>query len=259
MRFIHKDLTDRAIPVSLRYPRAENFEDGKVDRKANTTHDKRKELVAKGKFDDAFVDRYKQDDVRDALERLYHYKCAYCEFTMEQYHVEHYRPKNTYYWLAFSWDNLLLCCPKCNEFKGKAFEVQGSKVSIKNDDDLPENINQLASIYDAIEYPLLIHPEITDVQGLIEFDQSAKPRSEDPRVAHTIILCRLDRAWLNDERKKIWDELVKVLEIVKGYSQPDEKQIAWETIKARFLRDALDPEKTFTAYRRFLLSKLNWK
>lgn len=57
-----------------------------------------------------------------------HYKCCYCERKLlESYNdVEHFRPKARadrspgsthtygYWWLAFSWENLLFACPTCN-------------------------------------------------------------------------------------------------------------------------------------------------
>lgn len=69
--------------------------------------------------------RYKEDDVKHALERLFHGKCAYCESFYQQTQpvdVEHYRPKGKvqgtdhggYWWLAADWLNLLPSCIDCN-------------------------------------------------------------------------------------------------------------------------------------------------
>lgn len=70
---------------------------------------------------------YKSDDVRHALEALFHGKCAYCEARYEisgPVDVEHFRPKKGvmgdssghrgYWWLAAAWDNLLPSCLDCN-------------------------------------------------------------------------------------------------------------------------------------------------
>lgn len=70
--------------------------------------------------------RYALDDVKEALKRIFHQKCAYCEGTTEKgaFNVEHYRPKGAiegcpdhpgYWWLAHSWTNLLPSCPACNQ------------------------------------------------------------------------------------------------------------------------------------------------
>lgn len=73
--------------------------------------------------------RYKEDDVKDALERLFRGKCAYCESRFGHIapeDIEHWRPKGgvvladgtvrkrAYYWLAATWTNLLPSCIDCN-------------------------------------------------------------------------------------------------------------------------------------------------
>ena len=69
--------------------------------------------------------RYKESDVKAALEALFHGKCAYCETFYQDTQpvdVEHYRPKGAvqgtehsgYWWLASDWDNLLPSCIDCN-------------------------------------------------------------------------------------------------------------------------------------------------
>jgi uncharacterized protein (TIGR02646 family) len=74
---------------------------------------------------------YASKAVRDALNGCHHGKCCYCETRIQDpyadKHVEHWRPKLSsrqsrneasvwpgYYWLAYSWDNLLLSCAFCN-------------------------------------------------------------------------------------------------------------------------------------------------
>ncbi|ADL02219.1 HNH endonuclease [Brevundimonas subvibrioides] len=68
---------------------------------------------------------YKEDDVRHAMERLFHGKCAYCESRYDitaPVDIEHFRPKGEvegeihtgYWWLAADWENLLPSCIDCN-------------------------------------------------------------------------------------------------------------------------------------------------
>jgi uncharacterized protein (TIGR02646 family) len=74
---------------------------------------------------------YASKAVKDKLVASHHGKCCYCETKIEtpyaDLHVEHWRPKLSsrqgrkqksirpgYYWLAYSWDNLLLSCSFCN-------------------------------------------------------------------------------------------------------------------------------------------------
>ena len=66
--------------------------------------------------------RYKKDDVCEALEEMYNGLCCYCEgrigaVAFEE--IEHRRPKSLYPEYTFEWDNLHLACPRCNRAKGK--------------------------------------------------------------------------------------------------------------------------------------------
>lgn len=70
---------------------------------------------------------YADDEVRMALERLFHDKCAYCESKMTasaDWDVEHFRPHGRvaeredhpgYYWLGYTWENLYASCQHCNQ------------------------------------------------------------------------------------------------------------------------------------------------
>ncbi|MEA2099101.1 MAG: hypothetical protein U9P72_03130, partial [Campylobacterota bacterium] len=51
---------------------------------------------------------YKPQELKNRLYKIYNLKCVYCEDTLLNVpkHIEHYRPKDIYYWLAYSWDNL---------------------------------------------------------------------------------------------------------------------------------------------------------
>jgi uncharacterized protein (TIGR02646 family) len=74
---------------------------------------------------------YASKAVKAKLEDRHHGKCCYCETLIPKPyahpHVEHWRPKSSsrqvrgkkriwpgYYWLAYSWDNLLWSCFFCN-------------------------------------------------------------------------------------------------------------------------------------------------
>jgi len=73
------------------------------------------------------TDLYRDPNVKAALEKLFNYKCAYCEtpgFAGFSWSVEHFRPKGSvaedrshpgYYWLAYTWTNLYPSCVFCNQ------------------------------------------------------------------------------------------------------------------------------------------------
>lgn len=59
-------------------------------------------------------------------------KCAYCEAPTSVVafgDVDHYRPKNTYWWFAYCYDNYLAACQICNQrFKRDDFPIQNRKM-----------------------------------------------------------------------------------------------------------------------------------
>jgi len=158
-----------------------------------------KNIIASKYTDDKNL--YKVGSVQKKLNEIYHLKCAYCEQKLldAPKHIEHYRPKDTYYWLAYSWDNLLLCCGSCNSSKGKRFETTNPQVMYNNEEFI--NIHNLGNTYDLIEKPLIINPEKEDVLYRLIFDIEGKIDSLDPRVLHTINnACKLNRLELVQKR-----------------------------------------------------------
>ena len=90
--------------------------------------------------------RYKDDEVRNALKKLYHNKCAYCEGKVKpaqnQPNIDHYRPKDKiksvenhkgYYWLGYEWTNLLHTCTNCNIIKSNQFPLKDESKRISDD------------------------------------------------------------------------------------------------------------------------------
>lgn len=209
MRKIDKDYLD--IPTSLIPAYEDLFKHKVVDESAKKTHKVRLEIIKNGSYidEDRYNICYKKKDVKDKLSSIYHNKCAFCEQRIEQYHVEHYRPKKgcaSYYWLAFSWDNLLLACPKCNISKGVHFHILGTKVAFDETEENLRKINILSSSYDNEENPQMVNPEVTNPQEHISFSRDGSIYSDDKRFKYTIDKCQLDRTYLKDERRKIFDE-----------------------------------------------------
>lgn len=120
---INKNLAPTDVPRSIRFPHRDFFVPFSHLTIPINTNKKRLELIRAGSYidTDPFNSRYKGTDVKDSLIAIYKYKCAFCEQRVEQFHVEHYRPKSIYYWLAFSWDNLLCACHDCNQEKKLSF------------------------------------------------------------------------------------------------------------------------------------------
>ncbi len=92
-------------------------------------------LVAGEKLTSKDFSAYGKLAVRDALRKMFHGKCAYCESKIagtQDTDIEHYRPKKGvteadkagvdhggYWWLAMVWQNLVLSCQHCNQSRSK--------------------------------------------------------------------------------------------------------------------------------------------
>jgi uncharacterized protein (TIGR02646 family) len=105
--------------------------------------------------------KYRHAKVKEALVRMLHGKCAYCESKITHVvygHIEHYRPKSRFPDLTFEWMNLLLACGICNgsEYKGDRFPEAEDNGPLVNpcEDDPAEHFRfdydpatRLASVY----------------------------------------------------------------------------------------------------------------
>ncbi|MFR5659485.1 MAG: retron system putative HNH endonuclease [Butyricimonas faecihominis] len=255
---INKDIND--IPQSLVPAVVENFPNGRIPKPCRTTHTRRKELIDQGEYIDNknYNSRYKQSDIKEKLKVIYHGKCAFCEQKVEQLHVEHYRPKGIYYWLAYSWDNLILACPTCNEHKGVNFELNGTRCSFDNNEENLRNINNLSSGYNISEQPKMVNPEISDPTGHITFSKDGKIDSLDSNFKYTINTCRLDRKYLNDERRKLLDTFKNEIraELVGSINEQEQRQVI-EVLVRRFIRVSNDLSNEYIAFRKYSILN-NW-
>lgn len=256
---IDKDLT--AIPQSLK-----TDEESISKPPARTTHARRLEVIVQGRYPDSqkstnYDKRYKYDDIKTRLVSLYHNKCAFCESKLESMHVEHFRPKRGgYYWMAFSWDNLLLSCPTCNTYKSDDFFLseRGVRAVFTNTDDVIQRINTLSSVYDATEKPLMISPETVTAEELasITFSQDGSMSSENVRMQHTIESCKLSRQALCEIRKCIWDRLRNHISIAAAeFGVGSERFHDAVTIAVKAFRsESQDVKSDYIAFRKYVLS-----
>jgi uncharacterized protein (TIGR02646 family) len=235
---INKDLSQ--VPASLN---------------SDKTQQRRQELVNNQGFinKDVYNSRYKMADIKEKLEEIYQHKCAFCEKKIEEFDVEHFRPKSIYYWLAYSWDNLLMACGTCNTHKNNHFETLQNRVSLNPSDLANNKIHQLAHIYDDIEQNSFIHPELEDIEHLLIFEKNGEISSNDNRVNYTIEKCEINRDYLVQERKTIWDKVWKRLQDRLAQFQKGDKD-AMAKIKDLieiFKEDAENSKSEYLAFRRY--------
>ena len=252
MRKIEKDLL--VVPQSL-YDNS--------TRNGKKTNRKRKILMCStSRYKKAYDECYKWNDIQNELSHIYHNKCVYCEEKITRVNatnlsgkeevshtVEHYRPKSKYGWLAFSWDNLLWCCKKCTDIKDDKFDINNVKVNYSPSFD--SKIHCSTKLYNRLERPKMIHPELEDVMNKLIFDTKGNISSHDDRVQYTIKCCELDRTYLNGKRKKIYDRFFKKLE--DAIAQNNQELI--NSILLKFKEDSENMDNEFIAFRIWVL---NW-
>ena len=215
--------------------------------------------------------RYKSNSILKELKIIYHLKCAYCEKKLldSPKHIEHYRPKSVYYWLAYSWDNLLLCCTSCNSSKSIKFKIKNKQA--KYDNQKFEDIHNLRDVYDKIEEPFLINPEKDDVFNEVRYDINAKISSyNNSRLKYTIEdSCKLNRKELQQKRLIIITDFIFSFEgyfliFIKNRNRNRNKNIEIEIeIETEIFKPTIDlfVEKCniteeFYSFRKFIIENI---
>jgi uncharacterized protein (TIGR02646 family) len=184
----------------------------------------------RGKPKKPIFEAYKSDLVKQALNKLFRLKCAYCESLYQHsvpMDVEHYRPKSGYldqngmlvkpgyYWLAADWDNLFPSCVDCNrerfQIRGKAGEQVRAKSGKGNKFPLArDSIRATKPDEHFQEKPLLLSPSDDSPENHLCFTDdgmvlpSVGPiETQLPKGETTIEVCGLDREHLVSARKAI--------------------------------------------------------
>ncbi|PTP68688.1 retron system putative HNH endonuclease [Vibrio splendidus] len=218
LRYVNRSEVKRPSSLDFDEPNSKAY----IELKKNFLRDKKFEC-------------YKDDSIKDALNKLFHGKCAYCEsiYTSTQpVDIEHFRPKGTtsgYWWLAAVWENLLPSCIDCNRRRYQKLhcyqsEVVNNKLSGKHD--LFPVITQKAvappkgfkisntSILATVsqEAPLLIDPTIDKIDDWFTYTKEGVISPSDKitnnpnllkRVDETIKIIGLNRTSLVSSRKEV--------------------------------------------------------
>jgi hypothetical protein len=119
-------------------------------------------------------------------------------------------------------------------------------------------IHSLSATYDNLEEPLLVNPETLDpsIFDQLVFDKNGQISSSDKRLSKTVSICHLCRPYLNERRKKIWDDLEKEIRYAVLTEQTKEGLAgAFNTILTTFKAKMNDPEKPYIAFRKYILRK----
>lgn len=186
---------------------------------------------------------------KPALVRAQGAKCCYCEQQVEGKYddVEHFRPKagagrgpgfptTGYWWLAWSWTNLLLACKSCNsEFKRTQFPLAPGSIVLVPPQQPPGG-----------ELPLLLDPATEDPIDHIQFRPAERgrwrptARGGSGRGDATIRVLGLDRGSLLDFYKRHVNDRVRpevdAVRAAMAAGDPRTVQARWSLARRRLLR-----------------------
>lgn len=202
-----------------------------------------------------FGDRHKF--TRSTLRERQYGKCCYCDkFAEAKYStVEHVRPKaearrsdgrpkSGYWWLAWTWENLLFCCQQCNGNKGTWYPLRG-------DDQAPRYGRPLTAYSNppGHEKPILLDPTLDDGIEHIEFRPVAgrwvpQAREGSIRGYETIKQVQLDRADLLELYTSVAaglsDSIARIREAMESAGRPPSTLVRarWREVMRRQLRPA---------------------
>jgi uncharacterized protein (TIGR02646 family) len=163
------------------------------------------------------MNKYRHTKIREALVRLFHGKCAYCEshITHVDYgHIEHYRPKSGpqgHPNLCFAWENLLLACGICNggEFKADHFPEQADGGPIihpcEDDPSLHFNFQFDISLGLASVYGTTTRGRTTE--GLLGLNRPDLRHYRSQQIKKLAVLKQFAES--NDEAKRLFDEAIR--------------------------------------------------
>jgi hypothetical protein len=194
---------------------------------------------------------YKDIEVKKALEKLFHGKCAYCEgqpTSQGPWDVEHYRPKGRvkenenhpgYYWLAYTWENLLPSCAYCNQGRTDqpTFDDPTPLPAAGKVDQFPLlNETHRANTPDDpldIEEPLLLNPCVDqDCENHFRYDIQGHILPANPnnhRAKKTIEICHLKRRRLRMDRAKQIEKVIKSVRIHEKALKLNDAELVNET------------------------------
>lgn len=209
----------------------------------------------------------------DDLHRLQYGKCAYCERPTGKAGspVEHFRPKNgaehengavpgrdpeRYWWMAWTWDNLLFACATCNSQanKGNRFPLEAGSPTIQAPT-APAALPLPDACFDVgVEKRLFIHPRLDDPLEHLEW--APVNRAASPVTWHLVVTGRTPQGSTTKEvleldlvvedvqhylRAALWP-WVEILEADKATGNASAVRHKWNSLVQRLL-DA--PESQF--------------
>jgi uncharacterized protein (TIGR02646 family) len=185
-------------------------------------------LVAAGRSS-AFA-RHRHPDIKAAVLRETHHKCAYCEAKMRHVDfgdVEHVYPKRHRPDLVVAWTNLTLACAVCNTFKAHYYSTTSPLVHPYEED--------------PATHVVFLGPMVFHIPG-------------DAKGERTWKRLRLNRVELLERRAERLEAIQTLIDRWKHLDDPNDRDL----IRAEILRECAD-DREFAAAIRAFLGHVGWR
>jgi len=204
--------------------------------------------------------------IATALKDIYKNKCAYCEtrFNRSYIKIEHYRPKSIYYTLAYSWTNLLPICDICNTIKLDNFDILAHSLVHKLR--IFSKIHYNTKVYNYIEQPKFIHPEIDEYENLFRFNTKGEMivYADNIRIKYTIKYAYLNETDLMERRAKVLEDFNKMRDDLYhsfkiAIKHKDKEAFAkFKTDTKEKIKDFFEDTNEFIAVRKYIIKRLRF-
>lgn len=226
---------------------------------------------------------YGADEVKEKLNFLFGFKCAYCESdfgAMMPVDVEHLRPKGGvivpsgalrfpgYWWLASTWENLLPSCIDCNRSRWQKVGKTKFKRGKENLFPLLGGTSPAVNAAEvASEQPLLINPAEEQPDDHLQHVYFTLPDgrkesvvqpvvdaagAEDPKGRASIDTYGLNRDRLVETRRKTIERMIAALDDAEAFFQ-------WADAEPDALKGAAMRKRGRLAIKRLARNYLHWK
>ncbi|MGO4117696.1 AAA family ATPase [Rhizobium ruizarguesonis] len=214
---------------------------------------------------------FRHPTVKQALQDLFHGKCAYCETPLAATSpgdISLYRPKRGiiagngshlplhYWWIANEWSNLYLSCAECNRvsYRGegvtKTRSGKGGHFPLKDEQFRAKILTPVDDL--EAERPLLLDPCNDDVESILIFSKDGLVSSTDERGLTTIEILGLNRPGLVEARKTTANLISTLMHGLTGSIVLEE--YVQLTNLANQLKEMMEPRSAYAGMCRQLIS-----
>jgi hypothetical protein len=182
---------------------------------------------------------YGRPEIKEVLFKGQHGKCAYCEWREPQAKyrdVDHYRPKSTYWWLAWTWENLLFSRIDCNRDHKKAqFPLRDEAWRLVAEAAPPGDEEPL--LLDPYDSALNVRAELQFRPLKVQGTERWQPFGRTERGEQTIEICGLRRPGLVELYTDHVNRHVRrdVEKVRDAAGDPRAVQSAWASLRRSLL------------------------